>query len=559
MKSSESRLNIYDEAFEAWKNAHAQFKAAVAMYSDACSAFDTACSGPLARNGTQSMLEDALSALDSELPGLASDIEQAVTANRVLKALRNKSATVVRINKLPSEVLIRIFGLLCHSRQDLCGADNPYRPPRILACVNTYWRQLILSNSHLWTRINLASLDKLSEKPLEHTQAQLTCAGTLPLDVVLDGTQQWSDHSLFQKIRDLLREVAPRLRSLTYQADRPTGFSPREVLLHWIRHGTPGSGHTLKLLSYSSAEVDDLRPELLLLHSISMEQMDAFFTPVRHLALHRHYIGWSSVLYHNLVELDLSFDSSFLHFPTTAEFAAVLSASPGLHALKLFGFGLQSSSPSDAVRPIRLDHLEILFLKGIHSRSLKLLLPMLQPGSTPLYMRFDVPKRSADTIYYAQLLQRSSVIKLMVKGNGNNPPQSLLASLAGVQHLLLYNFVVDIPFWESMQNSLVPHANQQYPSVWPSLRTLHLFECGCYGSEYKRYLKKPIPHNFMLWIWVGDQFYEMDGSQIKRNSPKAQKILRVLSRYVPGMQEVQENRTIMFEAWRSALYFAPYF
>ncbi|KAG8775394.1 hypothetical protein FRC12_001511 [Ceratobasidium sp. 428] len=559
MRSSESGSNVYYEAFQAWRNAHAQFKAAVAKYSDACSAFDAVCSGPSAQHGTQSMLEDALAALDSELPGLELDIKQAMTANGVLKALRNKSATVVPINKLPSELLLRIFGLLCHSRQDLCGADNPSRPPRILACVNTYWRGLVLNNSYLWTRINLASLDRRSKKPLGHTQAQVTWTGTLPLDVVLDGTRQRHRRSVFQETRDLLREVAPRLRSLTYHADDSMGCSPHEILLHWIRHGTPGSGHTLKLLRYSSAEVDDLRLELLLVYSISIEQMNAFFAPVRHLALHNHYIGWSSVLYHNLVELDLCFDSSFLYFPTTSEFAAVLSASPGLRTLKLFGFGLQPPSPSDAMGLVHLDHLETLFLKRIHRRSLKLLLPMLQPGSTPLYMRFDVPKRSADTVYYAQLLQRSNITKLMVKGNGKSPPQSLLASLAGVQHLLLYNFDIDILFWESMHNPLVPYSNEQYPSAWPSLRTLHLFECDFYGSKYKHYLKEPIPYNFMLWIWDGDQFYEMDGSRIKRNSSKARKILGVLSRYVPGMQEVQDNRTVMFEAWRSALDFAPYF
>ncbi|KAG8779806.1 hypothetical protein FRC12_023821 [Ceratobasidium sp. 428] len=496
------------------------------------------------------MLEQILGVLDFELPGLAQDAERAATANKSIKLLRNKSTTLARINVLPSELFTRIFELSCRSRKNLCKVDRLSTSPRTLACVDTYWRQLTLSDSYLWTRINLESLNKLSSKPHESTQTQLAYAKNLPLDVILD-----SHHFDYRELMDLHVDLIPRFHSFAYHLEQSVGYLPHDFLHHWIRHGTLGSSTALKLLSHKPDQTHDLRLELMQSYSLSMERIEAFLAPVQYLALHYYYFGWSSALYHNLTELDLCFDLSFVNFPTASEFAAILSASPGLRALKLLGFGLWLPSSSGEVGPIRLDHLETLFLKDIHRRSIRPLLTMLQPGSNPLYLRFDAPRRSVDMLNYVQLLRRSRVTKLAILGNREHPPQSLLASLAGLQHLLLYNFIIDIPFWESMRESLIPYANERHPSMWPSLRTLHLWECDCYGSHYRRYLSDPIPYNFMLWVWDFNQFYDAHGAYIPQNISKAQRILRILSNYVPGMQEHLGERSIVYEAWRAVFDF----
>ncbi|KAG8790707.1 hypothetical protein FRC12_011212 [Ceratobasidium sp. 428] len=364
-------------------------------------------------------------------------------------------------------------------------------------------------------------------------------------------------HNFAQETENLFIESAPRLRSLTYYSPGYgfTSYLPCDFLSHWIQHGAPGNGHlTMKLLGYGPVISGDFRldiqPSLA-----SMEQIEAFLASIQHLTLCNHYVGWSSALYHGLIELDISFYSGFAQLPTTTEFAAILSASPGLRALKLHGFGLQSQDTLNTVEPIRLDYLEVLFLREIHRRSLGLLLPMIWPGTIPLYMRFNVPKRGVDIVHYAQFLQRSSVVKLMIVGNGLSLPRSILASLAGVRCLCLCKFILDVSFWMSMHESWIPYANEQYPSVWPSLQILHLFECAFHISEHKRDPKKPIPYNFMWWIWDADQSNEMDSSYVKRG---AQNVLGSFSSYVPGMQEVQEDKSILLEAWGSALDFAPY-
>ncbi|KAG8779805.1 hypothetical protein FRC12_023820 [Ceratobasidium sp. 428] len=539
--------NVYSEALEAWKTAHAQFKTALKAYSDACSTFCASCSGALVQNTTQSMLEDVLAALESELPGLASDVEQVKSADRAVKLLRNKSTTLVQINILPAELLTRIFESLCYSREILGEMDQLSKSLWALAWVNTYWRQLAFSNSYLWARIHMPTWDKRRGKPHEQAQAQLTYARDLPLDVMLDSTKQRTAFMSHRATEDLFREVAPRLRSLTYHSGRSTSYSPSDVLSGWIQHGTPVVGCCLKLQSYR-LQSGDLR---LQIQSVStpMERIEAFLAPVEYLALRNHCIGWSSALYHRLIELDLSFDPGFVQFFTVTEFAAILSASPCLRSLKLRGLGLRPQDALDAVEPVRLDYLEVLFLGDIHRSSLRLLLPMFQPGSTPLYVRFDLPKRNVDIVHYVQLLQRINTMKLMIVGSEHHLPQSLLAFLAGVQYLCLCNFVLDMSFWVSMREPVILHANEQYPSVWPNLQILHLYECNFRISESKSDLKEPTPYNFMLWIWDGEQSDEC---------PSAQTVLDLFSGYVPGIQEVQGDESILLEAWGTALDFAPY-
>ncbi|KAG8779807.1 hypothetical protein FRC12_023822 [Ceratobasidium sp. 428] len=552
--------NVYSDALEAWKNAHAQLKTALAVYSDACSTLCSLCSGPLVQNTTKLMLENVLAALDSDIPELvAPDVEQVTSANWSVKLLRNKSTTLVRINTLPAELLTRIFELLCYSHEKLGEVDQLSRSPWALACVSTYWRQLTVSNSYLWARIHMPTWDKRRGKPHEQMRKQLTYARTSPLDAIIDIDEMPVNHIFAQETENLFVESAPRLRSLTYYSPgyRFTSYLPNDFLSYWIQHETPGNGYHMKLLSYSPVTSGDIRLDIQ--PSLApMERIEEFLASIQYLALHHHYVEWSSTLYHGLIELDLSFGPSFVQFPTASEFAAILSASPGLRALKLHGFGLQLQDSLDAVEPIRLDYLGTLFLGDIHRRSRKLLLSMFQPGSTPLYMRLNLPKQSVDIAHYAQLLQRSSVVKLMIVGNGLRLSRSILASLAGVRCLCLCNFVLDISFWMSMHELLIPYANEEYPSVWPSLQILHLFECVFHVSDYKRDPNKSIPYNFMLWIWVADQFNEMNGSHTKRDSFWAQNVLGSFPSYVPGIQEAQDDKSILLEAWGSALDFAPY-
>ncbi|KAG8790709.1 hypothetical protein FRC12_011214 [Ceratobasidium sp. 428] len=293
------------------------------------------------------MLKDVLNALDCELPGLAPNIQQLGSTNKCLKLLRNKCPTAIPINMLPAELLTKIFELLCCSYEELDKTDQPFRFPWTLAWVNTYWRQLAVGNSRLWTHIHiLVTLSKRHGKLNEQAQAQLKYARRLSLDVMLDATRY-----LAPAKDNFLITVVPRLRSLAYRSGFSDTCLPSAALSPWFRQGTPGTCYCLKLQSDGSVQRGDLRLNIRS-PSTSLKRIEAFLAPIQYLTLHNHYIGWSSSLYHGLIELDLNFSSGFIYYPTASEFAAISSASPGLRALKLHGLGLRPQEGLDTVEPI---------------------------------------------------------------------------------------------------------------------------------------------------------------------------------------------------------------
>ncbi|KAG9074701.1 hypothetical protein FRC06_010515 [Ceratobasidium sp. 370] len=494
------------------------------------------------------MLEDVLTALDSELPNLTPSLELAANANNIVKVLRNRSTTLVPINLLPSELLERIFELLSHSRTNTGVMDNIPAYPEALLRVCTSWQQRALDNRQLWRRIILV-LPSIHEVRLrKRAEARLERAHESLLDFHVHGGSSWG---LDSRMKELLARVAPQLGSICWQAHRH--FDPsflKYSLPVLIELGTLGTVYSLRLrgsTTYPFVTDPATFP--------SMERVEAFLAPIKYLDLHNVFIDWTSKAYHSLVELELSFEGS-VQFPTADEFAAILLASPRLRALKLHDFGLQPRSSPSATRPVRLDDLEVLFLGNARRGSLKQLLPLIPPGSRPLYMRFRLPNRGTYFTHYAQLLRRSYVAKLMVEGIGGYPSQALLASLANVQDLLLVNFCIDNLFLQSMAEPLIHYAKEQHPSVWPHLRSLHLAKCTFRDTKFYDDFATPILYDFRLWIWDIKEFHGKDDLPLNPTSSEGQRLLGLLASYIPGMQDIRPDQTLMSCAWGSALAFS---
>ncbi|KAG8701233.1 hypothetical protein FRC08_004207 [Ceratobasidium sp. 394] len=539
--------DLYSEAFRVWKTARDCLDAATKRYADACASLRAACSTPPTCDATQSMLEEVFITLDSEVPNLDPSLELAQNADKIVKVLRNRSTSLVPINLLPSELLARVFELLGHSCTDLDSPGNIPAYPETLLRVSTSWRQIALDNGRLWTRIILAQSNFPRERLLKRAKARLARAHESLLDLHVRGGPV-SGPGL-----ELLTELAPRIRSISWRAHRhDTPSFLRENLPVLIEHGVPGSVSALRLSAYSPYQlVAD--PAVFR----SMDRVEEFLATIQYLTLHHVSIDWSSSAYHNLIELELSFEARFFRYPTVDEFAAILLASPRLRALKLHEFGLQPRSPPGAIIPVLLDDLEVLFLGNIQRQSLKLLLPLIQPGSRPLYVRLQVPKRSADFTHYAQLLSRSHVVKLMVEGTYGHPPQSLFASLAHIQDLLLVGFLLGRLFLQSMAEPLVWYAKEQRPSVWPHMRNLHLSQCVFEDVEFYDTLTTPIPYDFKLWVWAPEEFNGADNLCVDSDSLEGQRLLGLLASYIPGMQDMCADETLP-QAWNSALEFSNF-
>ncbi|KAG9074899.1 hypothetical protein FRC06_010396, partial [Ceratobasidium sp. 370] len=383
-----------------------------------------------------------------------------------MKALRNRSATLVPINRLSSELLIRIFESLDHPGPLGPTLEKGTWPfPESVACVSTSWRQLTFDNGQLWSRINFDLPSHLGDKLYGWAATRLKRSQGHRVELCVRESPQ-ATHGDFKELLDFLPGVMPCLSAIRF---RLMPYYIPEILSCWFTHGTHDTVIDLQLIvddNYSPLQ--DLVPRLA--QSKPVELIEDRFSHVRYLSLHHAFVDWSSRLYHGLVELDLLFTEDDRVSAPIEQLASVLAASPMLRALKLCGLRLQGSS--SVPESVRLDNLEILFLANMSSDA-NLLLPILQPGPKPMYMRLPLDVFDPDPCL--QFLMRSRVEKLIIEAYMHDvPPPALFTVLPVTQHLVLVDFKLPVDFFLSMNFPLARRDNSSYPTVWPHLRSLHL-------------------------------------------------------------------------------------
>ncbi|KAG9097715.1 hypothetical protein FRC06_007251, partial [Ceratobasidium sp. 370] len=408
-----TRPSVYSEAFQVWKAARELFTTALKAYADASTALEAICVGNQASSkAARTEMEKVLTALEPELQQISLDVEQVTKTTKTLKVLRNQSTTLVPISRLPPKVFMRIFQSLMHlDPQDPAPQTGFWPFPETVAHVCSSWRQVSFDDSQLWGRIDLNISKAHGARSYKDAKARSEYARDSRLDVRI---YQDSPSSIIHAERAIkfLDQIAPRLGAISC---RSFGYYNRDLmvdtLVSWFQHGTFGTLSELHLFRYrNNQSSQDLAKNL------SMARLDGWLSSVRYLTLQHVFIGWSSQVYHNLVELSLWFDEHSYDRTPTEQFVGALSVSPMLRVLKLCGLQLSSQSAPSGLEPVRLDKLEVFFLKKIESNTIEVLLPLLQPGPTPIYMTFG-----SDMDYFGldsciPFLRRSPVARLMIRG-----------------------------------------------------------------------------------------------------------------------------------------------
>ncbi|KAG8733128.1 hypothetical protein FRC10_000410 [Ceratobasidium sp. 414] len=542
LASSESaQSNVYSDAFQSWQEARKIFDTAVKDYVAACAIFNAVCAeNPAGSRVNDPQRDQALAALEPELPQIASNLGQVTNAAKMMKVLRNRSATLAPISRLSSELLVRIFESLDYSGPLGPALEKGTWPfPESVACVSTYWRELALNNGQLWTRISFDLPSHLGDKLYKWAEARLRNSQGHRIELCVHETIFTEDG--FQKLLDFLPRVVPRLAAIKFRSLVLKGDSAPRILSCWFTHDTHDAITDLQLIgSRYDSRPQDLRLRLTQSHPI--EIIEDRFSRVQYLTLHNTFVNWSSRLYHGLVELDLEFKDGRSLTLSVGHIAGMLSASPMLRVLKLRGLHVLDSSPMP--EPVRLDHLEILFL---HCSGLYLL-PVLQPGSKPIYVRLTFTTFNPDPCL--QLLKRSRVVKLIIESDVETAlPPALFTILPVTQHLVLVNFELSVEFFLSMNYPLALRDNSQCPTVWPLLRTLHFVDCR-FANDFvvqSIRLKTPIPYHFAMWTSrCNFDIITKTGrmSSIRAKDPsREQPILEALQAYIPGAQGASNEPT----------------
>ncbi|KAG8717619.1 hypothetical protein FRC08_007102 [Ceratobasidium sp. 394] len=420
-------------ALQEWKSARTLLASTIQLYLAASTTLRVSCATPLRHSEEQSALEEALVTVDSELELLALE-ERALHDVRIgtLGTMRNNSTTLVRINTLPPEILARIFML----SKPRCVHDPGFKPDSFVA-VCTYWRQVALDATGLWTHIDLGP-----NTPNGLPQLLLSRSGNTPIHVHVynprshEEPDQDTSKRAVREVAIVLKPHLCRVRTFSLESESSNGFFVGFVMKFWITHGKFSS----KLRSLSVHH-------LYHLHVLSLRSLPAsdVLLDVNTLHLRNVVFNWDSIVYHGLVDLRLSF--RFSVSISTSQLANLLSASPALTTLKLGLLRVDHVEDWIQPAPILMKHLEVLNLVGIGFESAALLLSLITLTSPLVELGMKFSEHDMSDNHLADSLIRSRVTTLYCS-NYDNPPVfwKPLKCLPHLRTLVLDGFnVADIP------------------------------------------------------------------------------------------------------------------
>ncbi|KAG8766772.1 hypothetical protein FRC12_006665 [Ceratobasidium sp. 428] len=371
----------FQDALEEWKAARMLLASSIKSYLDACTTLATTYAQPPFRYYAESTVEEALTTVDSELDSLASE-EHALRNIRIsLATMRNRSATLARINTLPPEILAQVFVL---SRTH-CVHDNSLKF-HDLAGVCAYWQQIALDTLDLWTHIDIGP-----GTPLNLAKLLLQRTRDSPIHVHLHEPEAEKidnrliptpDHEVSKAITVLTPHIH-RVCTLDIESYSYSRVFIRALLNLWL---TSGSATLSKSLSVFRPSGEQLlypygRSKNGMLKSRS-ENANELLSSLSTLHLHRVKFDWHSGAYKNLIDLRL--DLPCQNAPiSVSDLAAILTSNPIISILKLGRLRVTSPEDWTPPAPISLKSLKVLNIANLQSDSLRLVLPLVALPSFP--------------------------------------------------------------------------------------------------------------------------------------------------------------------------------
>ncbi|KAG8747951.1 hypothetical protein FRC11_012205 [Ceratobasidium sp. 423] len=310
----------------------------------------------------------------------------------------NASPSLVPIHILPPEILTRIFKSVLDNNPHSHSLRGWSRNIQDLISICTYWREVAFDSPVLWTHIDLlvqvGHTDHIPMVPnLDVAKVYVERTAQMLLDVhIIDQTSEVApEHdAACTLLVSFLASIAPRVRSLTFEARHPRPYSP--IFTALFNNCDPGTLTTLVTrtdpgyIDYLDTEIDhdpELNPRILLV-DVSRKRLDEIYLGLTVLELGYVYPRWTSSAYHGLTELRLK--SGWIPEITESQFVTALEHSPGLRVLECAIRLAHSLEMDKTVEPIPLNDLEVVNLGRNDSSEAEAIVRWLLPGSNPLQL-----------------------------------------------------------------------------------------------------------------------------------------------------------------------------
>ncbi|QRV84765.1 pre-mRNA-processing-splicing factor 8 [Ceratobasidium sp. AG-Ba] len=355
-------------------------------YLDACLWFkDSSAHASFPRDQSAAILQT----FDQELKNISAYMSKLRHAHAALGVARNYSKQLVPINRLPHEVLSRIFGIVGEYRAphsyDLSKPKKSFRYPELLSEVCTFWNQLVKNTPALWSRIKLVVCG--SEKDTSYARASrfLRFSNNSPISIRIKSSSALKPN----EVSALLEWLTPAMKRVYRLETGRNWFSASDlhsILACWLDHSDPGSVKVLDLYFHQprfdtpSFELDS-SSETNGGFSMSSQRFQKFFKPLTLLRLNGISLRWDHYVFGGLAHLSLRTGSI-----TEMQLIALLSHNPELRSLSL-SLKITEAVPHElSSTPVHLSNLRTLNINSRNSSDILLVLRMIAPGPGPLKM-----------------------------------------------------------------------------------------------------------------------------------------------------------------------------
>ncbi|KAF8600712.1 hypothetical protein BDV93DRAFT_525168, partial [Ceratobasidium sp. AG-I] len=319
----------------AWDSSRKNLDSAIQTFFETTEAIAAALSQPLDHEVDAVSLEATIDAFYFDLQSFDLRFKALHNARVHTANIRNRSTTQILLNRLPTEIITRIFydvalnSCTCSASANLAPAPNPdIKTLFALPHVSTRWREIALSTTYLWSHVVFDSkCDKDFRSGPNRPQLWIERARDSELYIHLVGTDLLS-RAKPVKPSIIERRLQPHRRNIV-GVYIESNWQNRDAFLFpffWAE----GDANPLQEFIYVGSQLWDCLPV--------EGSLPLPLSSLRVLCLQAMHFPWDSPIYNNLVDLRLGFLYEE-HTPTKRQLFQVLSACPKLRVLGLGGHG----------------------------------------------------------------------------------------------------------------------------------------------------------------------------------------------------------------------------
>ncbi|CAE6506170.1 unnamed protein product [Rhizoctonia solani] len=508
-------------------NASNRLRAALDHYVRICANVQEAClQGAIPQNITPEYIEQ----VERELGMIESYDVKMQLAKTAIKITHNYAFTITSINRLPTEILTRIFRI----NRSIDPSSVYY-----ISLVCSRWHTIALQTPSLWTRIDFHPHFCKSFYPsLSRARTHVLRSGEMPLDIHVSAASGQPNENYYDgPMGTLCRLAAPRMESLEidfggFNSDQLSN-STHSAISNLFLYCNPGLLTKISTFSehFGFLTSDPTGPVAWAMKlGVENFHLEAILSSVTVLHLTGLYPPWTSRAYHGLVELRLITSPTGPDSIPERQLINILQSSPGLRIVHT-SLQITHRMEENLSISVTIPELEVLQVdsEGGWGENLGYLelVRFLTPGLRPLSFTMqcsDLQLIESSKAHTKAFLERSNVTQF--HADRVPYPFDLLSFMPHLK-ALIFSSCVALPVDRLSPDDLSNSQNTTL-AVYPKLDICLVIQCSMPLDEFRTAIERCQVRTLMIY---SSRFYR----GIDKHEVSKETVLRELLEVCPNV------------------------